>query len=1102
MFIHRTKPTTWLIALVAGLFTTGLALAAGPFVPAVPVEKIEIIASSPEYPGGAHRATNILIRKAKGRKLAEYSSNGSGTETFLVFDFGRPITIAAMEHVDRSDWSTISSSTLTFANTPEVTDPIATVKVTHVNKPSGRTSLAFKPVTARYVRWQVTGLGPKGIPTVGGTFLRFFTPGTPEATPSRDTVEVATSRVVVERGGRRFQPTLVTVCHKYFDPVVAVLRVGEAEPRRVDLAFGPRQLEFDLPAVEKTTTMDVTLQLDDKAFARTEIPLAPVRPWELFILPHSHVDIGYTHVQTDVQRRQYEHFLTAMELTKKTADYPPGARFKWNAEVLWAVDSFLKHASDDEKKAMFEAVRKGTIGLDALYGNELTALCRPEELFRLTGRALQLAKKHDLTIDTAMISDVPGYTWGIVPALARSGVKFFSIGPNHCHRIGDTLRAWGDKPFHWVSPSGENRVLCWMDGMGYAWFLYEPGLNEEKFFKYLDRLVEADYPYDLVQVRYTLGGDNGPPDPKLPEFVKKWNAKYVYPKLTIATTREMFEEFDKRYGDRVVEVRGDFTPYWEDGAASSARETALAREASERLVQAEALWALLQPNDYPRDKFDQAWRDVLLYNEHTWGAHCSISKPDDDFTKSQWKIKQAFALDGEAQSRQLLDAAVGPRVAKDKSVAAVDVFNTSSWPRTDLVLLPAELSTVGDVVKTVDGRAVPSQRLSTGELAVLVADVPPLGARRLLLAAGKSASTGNAKAEGKTLDNGSMRLAVNEKTGAIASLRAKDIPNNLVDPDADVELNDYVYVAGRNPKSTRRVTAAKITVEENGPLVASLVVASDAPGCRKLTRTLRVVDGLARVDIANVLDKEDVRKKEAVHIGFGLNVPDGVMRLDVPWAVVRPETDQLVGACKNYLTAGRWVDVSGDRFGVTCATLDAPLVEVGKIRVDVPKPIGSAPWIENLEPFQTFYSYVMNNYWETNYKASQQGPTTFRYSLRPHGPYDAGAAKRFGIERSQPLVVVPVDPSTPARPSLFRIEPTDVIVSLLKPSEDGRAWIVRLFNTGEQPAEARLAWSDPKPARVTLSNPTEATGPAVADPIKLPPWGIVTLRASLPGGGE
>jgi len=75
------------------------------------------------------------------------------------------------------------------------------------------------------------------------------------------------------------------------------------------------------------------------------------------------------------------------------------------------------------------------------------------------------------------------------------------------------------------------------------------------------------------------------------------------------------------------------------------------------------------------------------------------------------------------------------------------------------------------------------------------------------------------------------------------------------------------------------------------------------------------------------------------------------------------------------------------------------------VTVDVLRPIAEpGAWIKQLEPTGTFYSYVMNNYWETNYKASQRGPTTFRYALRPRtGGYSPIESARFGIEQSQPL---------------------------------------------------------------------------------------------------
>jgi alpha-mannosidase len=664
------------------------------------------------------------------------------------------------------------------------------------------------------------------------------------------------------------------------------------------------------------------------------------------------------------------------------------------------------------------------------------------------------------------------------------------------------LEQWGDRPFYWVSPSGQEKVLCWVAGKGYSWF--HPGLQgkigkmkPESLFKYLEQLEAAKFPYDMVQLRYSIGGDNGPPDPDLPDFVKKWNTDHEWPKLVIATTSELFHEFERRYGDKVPQARGDFTPYWEDGAGSSAAETAMARGASENLVQAETLFAMLNPRGYPAERFYQAWRNVLLYNEHTWGAHCSISQPDSDFTKAQWKIKQAFAVDADRQSQELREAATATRRRELAPVAAAEVFNTCSWPRTALVGTPLNVDTTGTIVRDAEGRTVPSQRLPKGPVFFVARDVPPLGVKRFFFHPGEPTPSGAALAEGLTVRNQHVRVTIDGKTGDVASLTAGGIPEDLVRRESGRGLNELLYVAGRDPKSPQRSGKTKITVQERGPLIAMTRIESDAPGCRFFTRMVMVVDDLDTVVLHDNLYRERVRKPEGVHIGFALNVPDGVMRMDVPWSVIRPEEDQLPGSCKNYFSVGRWVDVSNSKFGVTVAMPGTPLVEVGKITMDVlPSPFDAKNWIQKIEPSQTFYSYVMNNYWETNYKADNGHGATCRYVLRPHGPFDPVAAARFGIEQSQPLVVVPVKPDAPPVRSLLRVEPESVMVTSLRPSDDGKALMLRLHNVGTQPAKARVIWSEPAPKRVTLSSPKEEDGPAVTGPIEMPPSGIITLRAT------
>jgi alpha-mannosidase len=976
--------------------------------------------------------------------------------------------------------------------------------LTHATPPGGPDdSIRGDPAKGREHRFTVEvpasainrGTNEITLRTVSGSWVLydwvgFEAPASVEPVPTEPTTLLRWVRcppVLVGKENKLLQTVQVTIL-RVGPPCEVTIRLAGGEPLEAALKPGLQTVELPVPAVQQETPAAVEVRAAGQLIAERDVVLRPVRKWKVYLLPHSHVDIGYTELQTKVERDQWRFIEQAIEASRRTAEYPPGAQFKWNVEVLWAVDGYLRQATPEKQQEFVQAVQKGWIGLDALYGNELTALCRPEELARLLDYAQQLSKRCGVKIDSAMITDVPGYTWGLISLLGQSGVKYFSMGPNDSARIGFTHEVWDEKPFYWISPCGRYKVLCWIPEGGY----YQRFKGSEEMLKRLGAMEAAGYPYDVVQVRYCLG-DNAGPGLDLCETVKQWNAQHVYPKLIIGTTSQMMHEMERLHGDAIPQVRGDFTPYWEDGAASSALETGINRASAERLSQAEAIWALTAPRSYPADDFYAAWRNVILYDEHTWGAHNSISQPDSEFAQGQWKIKQAFALDGDKQSRALLAGATAPFTKKADKVTAVLVFNTASWSRTDLVVLSEELKLPGARVKGPDGKPAPSQRLSDGTLAFIARDVPPLGAKRFTIEPGDAAAEGSARAEGNKLGHARLRVALNETTGAIANLRCRGIDAELVDAGAGLGLNEYVYVPGTDPKDAKRCGPVKITVKEAGPLVASLLVECDAPGCRKLTREIRVIDGIDRVELINVVDKEKVRTKEGVHFAFPLSVAEGVMRMDIPWAVARPEVDQLPGACKNWFTVQRWIDTSNDQYGVTWATSDAPLVEVGSITAET-------PWIKTLQPTQTLYSYVMNNYWFTNYKADQEGPTSFRYSLRPHaGGYNAIEAARFGIEQSQPLVVVPCGGDAPATiPSHLTVDAPNVIVAALKPSADRQALILRLFNVAERAAKVKLTFGAPVPKGVWISDLAEEPQGKVTGPVDLPALGMVTLRAELP----
>ena len=82
----------------------------------------------------------------------------------------------------------------------------------------------------------------------------------------------------------------------------------------------------------------------------SSVPAGSIQDLEIYLLPHSHVDIGYTNLQTEIEKDHWRFYDQWIAKAQQTQNYPPEARFKGNVEVLWAVDSYLKQASPEKQK--------------------------------------------------------------------------------------------------------------------------------------------------------------------------------------------------------------------------------------------------------------------------------------------------------------------------------------------------------------------------------------------------------------------------------------------------------------------------------------------------------------------------------------------------------------------------------------------------------------------------------------------------------------------------------------------------------------------------------------------------------------------------------
>ena len=911
------------------------------------------------------------------------------------------------------------------------------------------------------------------------------------------------------RGQKLYGPATLNVKGGNFSETTDI----EATPE------GQDSISITLPegvAVENTAEVLFTLKTSSHVLQKA-VSIAPLRQWTVYIYPHSHVDIGYTAPQETVRKLHMRNIDVGMDIAKKTAEYPEGAKFVWNPEVNWAVESYLEQADSKKLNDFVKAVKEGSIGLDATFGNQNTSVSSDEEIIRLFRYSHYLRKLTGAPVDTMVQFDIPGASWGTVQAAAQNGVRGFFLFPNNFDRIGTSRVTWDQKAFYWVAPDKKTRIFFmqgWPYGYGYTIKgskvyginkiqTYTPDLDrlstDDPTANFLDPFIfdetakfeKANHPYSIFVMTWAMA-DNALIDADLPEAVKLWNDKYAYPKLIIAGTHEIMTEFEKRYSNIIPEVEGDYTEYWTDGQGTDARRVGMNRYSKERLVQTEILWSMLNRNKKaPLKAFNDSWRYVLLGSEHTWG----YGDPSAPIAKGIEATKASYFENADKTSRDLLKKTLSSiAVSGSNSVA---ILNTQSWKRSGLITLSAGQSKAGDCVLNDQKKKVPSQRLSTGELAFWASDIPAFGSRLYHITDGKPLTAGDCSVAKNTIENSLIHVEIDPKTGNIAKLLDLRSKHDYVDGKSKFGMKSYWYLPGIDRSKASSTSNVIVSVKENGPVLASFVVKSSGQGCNSITREIRVISGQPHVELVNTLDKISTREKEGVHFAFPFNVPQGTVRMDIPWGIMTPEKDQLPGGNRNWLAFQRWIDVSDAEGGITWVSIEGPLVQFGDLTANILGGAnGSKEWIQFLPKSETVISWALNNHWHTNFPLEQGGIIEYRYQMLPHGGYDAAKSQRFALNSHQPLLAVAAV-KNPVENPLLAIDNPNVFVSTMKPSEDGKAIILRLRSLSDKTESVGIQWPASKALELSMSDATEIKGKPLNGKIVMPSLGVATIRMEL-----
>lgn len=506
---------------------------------------------------------------------------------------------------------------------------------------------------------------------------------------------------------------------------------------------------------------------------------------------------------------------------------------------------------------------------------------------------------------------------------------------------------------------------------------------------------------------------------------------------------------------------------------------------------------------YPGNALTDAWKRFIWHQFH------------DDLTGTSIPRAYEFSWNDELITLKqfsdvLTDASASVARVLDTDVNGIPVvlFNPLAYENTDVIELSLPMETYPKNIKVFNSKdiQVPSQiaGYENGILKLLIeAKVPSVGYTVYgIRYSGKGKRENLSERNIKTLEN-SVYSIVFDNNGDICSIKDKRNGKELVKPGKTVrqvifkENKSYSWPAWEILKETLDSTpvgiedGVEVTLSENGALRKTMKI-TKAYGESRFTQYVSLYEGeLAdRIDFKNEVDwatTNALLKSE-----FPLNINNEKATYDLGIGVIERGNNTTTAY---EVPAREWVDlsdISGD-YGVT-------ILSDSKYGWD--KPDNNTMRLSLIHTPETRNNYSYQN-------RQDYGHHEFTYSLIGHkGGLNRNYAVKSGEKLNQKIKAFATDThkGISKELSLIQTDIPNVSVKSLKKVEDGKGYIVRIYETSGKPASGKINFNK------NITNAYKADGTeknlSAADftneslTINIPANGIGTYRVELESAPE
>ncbi|WP_099224405.1 glycosyl hydrolase [Listeria costaricensis] len=620
---------------------------------------------------------------------------------------------------------------------------------------------------------------------------------------------------------------------------------------------------------------------------------------------------------------------------------------------------------------------------------------------------------------------------GMFP-LGRKQQPFYWEAPS-----GAKILTWLGDQYHFGNelgfcPNGGGTYSFGGDGMEPYVYKDEWQVLETRIFGLLDKLREEDYAFDFYPMMISgVMTDNAPPNGAIMEAVTKWNAAHGDQVTARMITLDDFFAKLKQVDWEIPTYKGDWNDWWADGVGSTMGPVKSFRAGQRDYELARKLGGGGADSKLLAEAEDQ----LLLYAEHTWGYSSSVSEPWDTLVNELDLRKSCYATNGATAASKALYAVLAekgalsiaadqPNIFKiinphaetrlDRAKLFFDYWEFIDGEQVDVAHFDERYEIVDEAEKTYPLQAVPCARGIEFEVMIELAPqeervlklrkkeeipryVPSLNMTKGAEGIADFKKQAGLFANIYQISTDYFDIQLDEKLG-VAEIRDKADGHSILRADRKYAPFTGIYeqtpiatsaveerrLMGRNRKapSTRRHTAELIGMKKiaDGAVFATVVLNYQLAATKRFDIHLKAYYHMPKIVISVKYHKESCWEPENLYLAlpFTTNETEQLW-LEKSGCQIRPKIDQLPLSNEEFYLIQEGLGYIGENKTVQVAVKDVPLITTGSLEAH--EICFENDGTEKPVDVGTVFSWLQNNFWETNFKVDLSGFYEFDYTL-------------------------------------------------------------------------------------------------------------------------